>query len=89
MGQQWFKYKNKTTDVERICRYLDKLYKNQKEQIQEISYLHTLQVLSGKMSVVFYDVTTLYFESSQGDELRKTGFSAMNLWVKGKVLMRQ
>lgn len=70
-----FKYKNETIDVERIYRYLDKLYKKQKEQIQEISYLHTLQVLSGKMSVVFYDVTTLYFESSQGDELRKSGFS--------------
>lgn len=70
-----FKYKNEVIDVERIYRYLDKLYKKQKEQIQEISYRHTLQVLSGKMSVVFYDVTTLYFESAQGDELRKTGFS--------------
>ncbi len=26
-------------------------------------------------SVVFYDVTTLYFEIDQKDELRKTGFS--------------
>ncbi|MDO5650152.1 MAG: IS1634 family transposase [Gallicola sp.] len=70
-----FKYKNEVIDVERIYRYLDKLYKKQKERIQEISYLHTLQVLSGQMSVVFYDVTTLYFESSQEDDLRKTGFS--------------
>lgn len=70
-----FKYKNEIIDVERIYRYLDKLYKKQKEQIQEISFKHTLKVLEGKMSIVFYDVTTLYFESSQGDELRKTGFS--------------
>ncbi len=27
------------------------------------------------MSVVFYDVTTLYFESADEDDLRKTGFS--------------
>lgn len=70
-----FKYRNEVIDVERIYRYLDKLYKKQKEQIQTISFNHTLKILQGKMSVVFYDVTTLYFESSQGDELRRTGFS--------------
>lgn len=70
-----FKYRNETIHVERIYRYLDKLHNKQKEQIQTISYQHTLQVLGGKIGVVFYDVTTLYFESSQGDELRITGFS--------------
>ena len=34
--------------------------------MQQISYEHTL---------VFYDVTTLYFEASDEDDLRKTGFS--------------
>ena len=70
-----FKYRNEIIDVERIYRYLDKLYNKQKEQVQEISYRHTLKVLRGKMQVVFYDVTTLYFESSGVDELRKSGFS--------------
>jgi len=70
-----FKYRNEVIDVERIYRYLDKLYKKQKEQIQTISFNHTMKILQGKMSIVFYDVTTLYFESSQGDELRRTGFS--------------
>lgn len=70
-----FKYKNEQIDVERIYRYLDKLYNTQKEKIQGISYKHTLQVLGGKMSIVFYDVTTLYFESEHGDDLRMTGFS--------------
>jgi transposase len=70
-----FKYRNEVIDVERIYRYLDKLYNKQKELIQDISYTHTLQILNNRMSVVFYDVTTLYFESSQPDELRKTGFS--------------
>jgi len=70
-----YKYRNKIVDVERIYRYLDKLHSKQKELIQQISYLHTLRILAGKLSVVFYDVTTLYFETDQGDELRKTGFS--------------
>lgn len=70
-----YKYKSKIVDVERIYRYLDKLHSKQKELIQQISYAHTIGILGGKLSVVFYDVTTLYFESEQSDELRKTGFS--------------
>jgi transposase len=31
--------------------------------------------LKGKIGVVFYDMTTLYFEASDEDDLRKTGFS--------------
>ena len=70
-----FKYKGISIDVESVYRYLDKLNDKQKEQIQNISYEHTLKVLNNQMSIVFYDVTTLYFEAEQEDELRKTGFS--------------
>ena len=70
-----FKHKGLFIDVERVYRYLDKLSAKQKEQIQQISYDHTLKVLSNKMSLVFYDVTTLYFEIEKEDDLRKTGFS--------------
>jgi transposase len=31
--------------------------------------------LKGNLSIVFYDLTTLYFETSDEDDLRKTGFS--------------
>lgn len=54
---------------------MDKLHKHQKSYVQQISYQHTLEVLGGKISVVFYDVTTLYFEIDNEDVLRKTGFS--------------
>ncbi len=70
-----FKYKGISIDVERIYRYLDKLHDKQKERIQEISYSHTLKILEGSISVVFYDVTTLYFEIEDQDDLRITGFS--------------
>jgi len=70
-----FKYKGISIDVESVYRYLDNLNSKQKEQIQNISYGHTLKVLNNEMSIVFYDVTTLYFETEQEDELRKTGFS--------------
>lgn len=62
-------------EVQTVYRYLDKLYNEQKENIQNISYQHTLSVLQSGISVVFYDVTTLYFECDSEDDLRKTGFS--------------
>lgn len=70
-----FKYKGLSIDVESVYRYLDKLNNRQKEQIQNISYAHTLEVLNNEISIVFYDVTTLYFEAEQEDDLRKSGFS--------------
>lgn len=70
-----FKYKGISIDVERIYRYLDKLHNKQKGRVQEISYLHTLKILEGAISVVFYDVTTLYFEIEDPDDLRIAGFS--------------
>jgi len=61
--------------LHRIYRYLDKLYNTQQEKIQQISVEHTRRILGGKIGMLFYDVTTLYFESDYGDELRETGFS--------------
>lgn len=58
-----------------MCRYLDKLYKSHKTQVQQISYHHTQIILGDEISVVFYDVTTVYFEINDEDDLRKTGFS--------------
>jgi len=70
-----FKYQGISIDVESIYRYLDKLQSKQKQKVQQISYEHTLKVLQQNMSLVFYDVTTLYFEAEEEDDLRKTGFS--------------
>jgi transposase len=61
--------------VHDLYRYMDKLYTNYKEIVQQISFEHTKQILGGNIHIVFYDVTTLYFEVDQEDELRKTGFS--------------
>jgi len=69
------KYNSISLDIDNVYRYLDKLYNTQREQVQQISYDHTIKILNNKISIVFYDVTTLYFEAEQEDELRKTGFS--------------
>jgi transposase len=69
------KYEYMEMDVQSVYRYMDKLQRTQKGAVQKISFEHTMRVLGGKMSIVFYDVTTLYFEIEQEDELRRTGFS--------------
>lgn len=73
--QYLYRYENISYSEDDIYRYMDKLHNHQKDHVQQISYRHTLKVLDGQIHAVFYDVTTLYFEVEQEDELRKTGFS--------------
>lgn len=61
--------------VDEIYRFLDKLQSRHKTQVEQIAYAHTKRVLGGQPSVVFYDLTTLHFEASDEDDLRKSGFS--------------
>lgn len=58
-----------------IYRYMDSLKGTRRELVQQISVQHTMRVLGGRIGLVFYDVTTLYFESNKEDELRSPGFS--------------
>ena len=62
-------------DLSKIYRYLDKLSEGHKDLVQDISVRHTMRILGGHIGVMFYDVTTLYFETDRQDDLRKTGFS--------------
>jgi len=69
-----YSYQGISIDIDSVYRFLDKLNHRLKRQVEQISYNHTKKIL-GKISVVFYDMTTLYFEASDEDDLRKTGFS--------------
>ncbi|MFI3262519.1 MAG: IS1634 family transposase [Rikenellaceae bacterium] len=62
-------------DLSKIYRYLDRLNSTMQELVQDISVKHTMELFGGNIGVMFYDVTTLYFESDYEDDLRKTGFS--------------
>ncbi len=68
-------YFDEDMDLSKIYRYLDKLNHTQQEKIQDISVRHTRGLLGDSIGVMFYDVTTLYFESDREDDLRETGFS--------------
>ena len=68
-------YFNEDYDLHKIYRYLDRLNDTKREEIQAVSVRHTMEVYGGKIGVLFYDVTTLYFDSDRADELRKPGYS--------------
>jgi transposase len=70
-----YRYQGVMLSIDTVYRFLDKLNNTLKERVEQISYRHTLHVLNEKISIVFYDMTTLYFEASNEDDLRKTGFS--------------
>ena len=66
---------DKNISADRIYYFLDKLNTKYKSQIEDISFSYTKQLLGGKVGIIFYDMTTIYFESSEPDELRIPGFS--------------
>jgi len=82
-----YRYEQKEWSEDAIYRYMDKLHSTQKELVQQISYAHSLKVLGGQINVVFYDVTTLYFEIDQEDELRKTGFSKEGKHLNPQIIL--
>jgi len=70
-----YRYQGENIDVNSVYRFLDKLSSSLKSKVEEIAFEHTKRTLKGEINVVFYDLTTLYFEASDEDDLRKTGFS--------------
>ena len=80
------RYQGVTYSTDKIYRFLDTLCSKSDEQpsasktdikaqVEQITFEHTKRVLRGKIAVAFYDMTTLYFEASDEDDLRRTGFS--------------
>lgn len=70
-----YRFQGVSVHIDTVYRFLDKLNEELKEQVEQISFAHTKRVLGNKIAMVFYDMTTLYFEASDEDDLRKTGFS--------------
>jgi len=69
------RYRGIVIGVDTIYRFLDKLKNKYQEEVEQIAFCSTQKTLKGDITVVFYDLTTLYFESEEEDDLRKIGFS--------------
>lgn len=80
------RYKGITLSVSAIYRFLDRLHNRYKPEIERLVYQHSLTRL-GTFSVVFYDMTTLYFEAEKEDDLRKVGFSKDGKFQHPQILL--
>lgn len=60
-----------------VYRKINKIVKD-KDRIEKIAVNCSKELLQEDLSIILYDVTTLYFETFKSDELRKEGFSKDN-----------
>ena len=76
-----WRYNGVSYDINKVYRYLDKLCDRDrnkadiKDRIEHITFAHSATTMGGCIDVVFYDITTLYFEAADEDDLRRTGYS--------------
>lgn len=69
-----YRYQGIRIEADAVYRFLDKLNERYKETAEQIAFEFTKKTLKD-IAVVFYDMTTLYFETEDEDDLRKIGFS--------------
>ncbi len=83
-----WRYNGVSYNVNKVYRYLDKLCGREagstdiKSKIEQITFAHSTQVMGGCIDVVFYDITTLYFEAADEDDLRRTGMNKTDLQIR-------
>lgn len=65
---------SKTHDLDAIYRVMDKLYPKISD-LKKATFTYTKKIIPEAIDILFYDCTTLYFESIETDELRKYGYS--------------
>lgn len=66
---------NLDVSVYTIYRFLDELSDGLKTRIEDLTFAHTTRLMGEQIGVVFYDMTSLYFEASSEDDFRVSGFS--------------
>lgn len=57
------------------------------DKIKQLSYQYSKNLLDEKINIVFYDCTTLYFESFTEDELKENGYSKDGKFNQSQVLL--
>lgn len=82
-----YRYRGIQTNPDTIYRFLDKFHGSHKDQVERVVYEHTKALLGGTITVVFYDMTTLYFEAEDEDDLRKIGFSKDGKFQKPQIML--
>ena len=64
-----------TLNLDKVYRMMDKLNDKAIEKLNDLMYRHTLDLFQGKLDVIFFDCTTIYFETFREDMFRRNGYS--------------
>lgn len=70
-----------------IYEMMDKITDERIEYIQKLSFHTAMNIFPEKIDVIFYDCTTLYFESFTEDELKENGYSKDMKFNQPQVLL--
>ena len=82
-----YRYRGIRISDEAVYQFLDRLRRTYKDRVETIADEQTKRTLGGAMTVVFYDMTTLYFESEDEDDLRKIGFSKDGKFQRPQIML--
>lgn len=74
-------------NLDHVYQMMDKVDERFIENIQQAALAMTLKLTGGKLRVLFYDATTLYFESFQEDDLKQNGYSKDMKFNQPQVLL--
>lgn len=81
------KYFGVQINLDHVYQMMDKIDDGFCGRIQEKALKSALQLTGDKIKVLFYDATTLYFESFQEDGLKKNGYSKDMKFNQPQVLL--
>jgi transposase len=76
-----------TLDLDRVYKMMDRLDETTIQRIQDITANNTKFLFPEKIDVLFFDATTLYFESFKDDSLRQFGFSKDHKFQEVQVVL--
>jgi len=62
-------------DLNKVYRMMDRLDERAIEKLNTLAYTKTKELFDGKIDVIYFDATTIYFESFSEDEFKKNGYS--------------
>lgn len=74
-------------DLNKAYRMMDALDDSAIERINDITYKNTLGLFNEKIDVIFFDATTVYFESFDEDDLKGFGYSKDLKFNQSQVLL--
>ena len=64
-----------TLDLNRVYKMMDSLNDEAINRLNDIAYKNTARLFNEKIDVIFFDCTTIYFETFEEDRLRRNGYS--------------